>query len=84
MLLASRFGTGSNRMQVRQIFATRQQSAKEDWMQYLDALEVEGLCSQGFPDEPVTTMRYEIYRGCPLRCLATGTLYHLRIRNRRN
>ena len=50
-LLASRFGTGGNRMQVRQAFATRQQSDWEDWMQYLDALE--GLRSQGFPDEPV-------------------------------
>ena len=29
-LLASRFGTGANRMQVRQAFATRQQSEKED------------------------------------------------------
>ena len=57
-LLASRFGTGSNRMQVRQAFATRQQSDREDWMQYLHALE--GLRSQGIPDEPVTTKRYEI------------------------
>ena len=32
-LLASRFGSGSNRMQVRQAFATRQQTDKEDWMQ---------------------------------------------------
>ena len=50
-LLASRFGTGGNRMQVRQAFATRQQFDSEDWMQYLDALE--GLRSQGFPDEPL-------------------------------
>ena len=57
-LLASRFGTGGNRMQVRQTFATRQQSDREDWMQYLDALE--GLRSQGFPGESVTTKRYEI------------------------
>ena len=57
-LLASRFGTGCNRMQVRQAFATRQQSDIEDWMQYLEALE--GLRSQGFPDEPVTTRRSEI------------------------
>ena len=57
-LLASRFGTGGNRMQVRQAFATRQQSDREDWMQYLDALE--GLRSQGFPGESVTTKRYEI------------------------
>ena len=40
-----------------QDFTTRQQSDREDWMQYLDALE--GLRSQGFPDEPVTTKRYE-------------------------
>ena len=57
-LLASRFGSGGNRMQVRQAFATRQPSDREDWMQYLDALE--GLRSQVFPDEPVTTKRYEI------------------------
>ena len=56
-LLASRFGTGANCMQVRQAFATRQQSDRKDWMQYLDALE--GLRSQGFPDEPVTAKRYE-------------------------
>ena len=57
-LLASRFETGGNRMQVRQAFTTRQQSDREDWMQYLDALE--GLRSQGFPEEPLTTKRYEI------------------------
>ena len=57
-LLASRFGTGGNRMQVRQAFATRQQSDREDWMQYLHALE--GLRSQGFPEEPVVAKRYEI------------------------
>ena len=45
-------------MQVRQAFTTRQQSDREDWMQYLDALE--GPRSQGFPDEPGTTRRYEI------------------------
>ena len=44
-------------MQVRQAFATREQSEKEDWMQYLDASE--GLGSQGFPDELVTTKRFE-------------------------
>ena len=57
-LLASRFGTRFNRMQVRQAFTTRQQSDREDWMQYLDALE--GLQSQGFPEKLVTTKRYEI------------------------
>ena len=57
-LLASRFGTGDNRMQERQAFATRQQSDGEDWMQYLDALE--GLRSKGFPNESVTTRCYEI------------------------
>ena len=45
-------------MQVRQAFTTRQQSDREDWMQYLDALE--GLRSQGFLEEPVTIKRYEI------------------------
>ena len=45
-------------MQVRQAFLTRAQQEKENWMQYLDALE--GLRSQGFPQEPITTKRYEI------------------------
>ena len=46
-LLSSRFGAGGNRMQVRQAFQSCIQHEKEDWMQYLDALE--GLRSQGFP-----------------------------------
>ena len=54
-LLASRFGTGGNRMHVRQTFMSRVQQEKEDWMQFLDALE--GLRTQGFPDEPITTRR---------------------------
>ena len=37
---------------------SRVQQEKEDWMQYLDALD--GLRTQGFPDEPITTKRYEI------------------------
>ena len=45
-------------MQVRQVFVTLQLSEKEDWMQYLDALE--GLRSQGLPHEPVASKRYEI------------------------
>ena len=57
-LLASRFGAGGNRMHVRQTFMSRVQQEKEDWMQYLDAREV--LRPQGFPDEPITTKRYEI------------------------
>ena len=57
-LLASRLGTGGNRMHVRQTFMSRTQQEKEDWMQFLDALE--GLRTQGFPDEPITTRRYEI------------------------
>ena len=57
-LLSSRFGAGGNRMQVRQTFQSRIQQEKEDWMQYLDALE--GLRSQGFPQESITTKRYEI------------------------
>ena len=57
-LLSSRFGTGSNRWPVRQAFRLRNQLEKEGLMQYLDALE--GLRSQGFPDEPITTRRYEI------------------------
>ena len=57
-LLSSRFGAGGNRMQVGQAFQSRIQQEKEDWMQYLDALE--GLRSQGFPQEAITTKRYEI------------------------
>ena len=57
-LLSSGFGTGSSRWPVRQAFRLRSQLEKEDLMQYLDALE--GLRSQGFPDEPITTRRYEI------------------------
>ena len=57
-LLSSRFGTGSSRWPVRQAFRLRKQLEKEGLMQYLDALE--GLRSQGFPDEPITTRRYEI------------------------
>ena len=57
-LLSSRFGAGGNCMQVRQTFQSRVQQEKEDWMQYLDALE--GLRSQGFPQESITTKRYEI------------------------
>ena len=57
-LLSSRFGTGSSRWPVRQAFRLRNQLEKEGLMQYLDALE--SLRSQGFPDEPITTRRYEI------------------------
>ena len=64
-LLSSRFGAGGNRMQVRQAFQSRIQHEKEDWMQYLDALE--GLRSQGFPQEAITTKRYEI-----LQCFMEG------------
>ena len=45
-------------MHVRQTFMARIQQEKEDWMQFLDALE--GLRTQGFPDEPIATRRYEI------------------------
>ena len=57
-LLSSRFDARGNRMQVRQAFQSRVQQEKEDWMQYLDALK--GLRSQGFPQETITTKRYEI------------------------
>ena len=55
-LLVSRFSTGGNRMQVRQAFMSRYQ-LEIDWIEYLDALE--GLRSQGFPNEPITTNCYE-------------------------
>ena len=57
-LLSSRFGIGKSRWPVRQAFRLRNQLEKEGLMQYLDALE--SLRSQGFPDEPITTRRYEI------------------------
>ena len=57
-LLSSRFGAEGNRMQVRQTFQSRIQHEKGDWMQYLDDLE--GLRSQGFPQEAITTKLYEI------------------------
>ena len=53
-LLSSRFGTGSSRWPVRQAFRLRSQLEREDLMQ------LEGLRSQGFPDEPITTRSYEI------------------------
>ena len=49
-LPASRFGTGGNRMQVRQAFTTRQQSDGKDGLEYLDALE--GLRSKAFLRRP--------------------------------
>ena len=57
-LLARRFGMGSNKIQIQQQFSTSNQSPDEDYMQYLDALE--GLRSQGFPNEEVAVRRYEI------------------------
>ena len=57
-LLARRFGTGSSKVHIQQQFRTRNQSNEEDYMQYLDALE--GLRSQGYPNEEVTVRRYEI------------------------
>ena len=57
-LLASRFGTEGNRIQVRQAFASRYQLEKVDWMLCLHALQ--GLQSQGVLNEPITTKRYEI------------------------
>ena len=57
-LLVRRFGTGSSKIHIQQQFRTRNQSNEEDYMQYLDALE--GLRSQGYPNEEVTVRRYEI------------------------
>ena len=37
---------------------SRVQQEKEDWMQYLDALEESR--TQGFPDKPITNEPYEI------------------------
>ena len=57
-LLARRFGTGTSKIHIQQQFRTRNQNSEEDYMQYLDALE--GLRSQGYPNEEVTVRRYEI------------------------
>ena len=57
-LLARRFGTGSSKIHIQQQFRTRNQNSEEDYMQYLDALE--GLRSQGYPNEEVTVRQYEI------------------------
>ena len=57
-LLASRFGTGGNRMQVRQSFMSPTQQESEARMQYLYAPE--GIRTQRFPEEPINTRRYEI------------------------
>ena len=58
-LLASQFGTGGNRMHVGQTFMALIQQEKEDWMQFLDALE--GLRTQGFPHEPIATLATKSY-----------------------
>ena len=52
-LRSGRFGTGNSRWPMRQAFRLRSKLEMEDLMQYLDVLE--GLRSQGFPDEPLTT-----------------------------
>ena len=57
-LLPRRFGTVSNKIQIQQQFRMRNHSPDEDYMQYLDALE--GLRSQGFPNEEVSVRRYKI------------------------
>ena len=38
-LLARRFGTGSSKIRIQQLFLTRHQSNDEDYLQYLDPLE---------------------------------------------
>ena len=57
-LLARQFGTGSSKIHIQQQFRTRSQTSDGDYMQYLAALE--GLRSQGFPNEKVAVRRYEI------------------------
>ena len=57
-LLIRRFGTGSSKIHIKQQFRTRNQNNEEDYMQYLDTLE--GLRSQGYPNEEGTVRRYEI------------------------
>ena len=72
-LLASRFGIVGNKIQVSQMFMSGVQQEKEDWMQYLDALE--GLRTQGFPDEPITTKNYEILQRFTV-AIVFKTLYY--------
>ena len=55
-LLARRFFTSENRMQVRQAFMSRYKLETEDWLQYLDALE--RLRRQRYPKESNRTKRY--------------------------
>ena len=57
-LLARRLGTGSSKIHIQQQLRSRNQNSQEYYMQYLDALE--GLRSQGYPNEKVTVRRYEI------------------------
>ena len=57
-LLAHRFGTESSKIHIQQQYRTRNQNSEEDDMQYLDVLE--GLRSQGYPNEEATIQRYEI------------------------
>ena len=57
-LLARLYGTESSKIHIQQQFRTRNQNSEDDHMQYLDALE--DLRSQGYPEEEVTSRRYEI------------------------
>ena len=56
--LTRRFGSGAGKNQIRVTFAGRTQGEDEDIMTFLDNLE--SLRSKGFPEEDVTTRRYEI------------------------
>ena len=57
-LLARGLGMGSNKIHIQLQFRSRKQNSEEDYMQYLGALE--GLRSQGYPNEEVTVRRYAV------------------------
>ena len=57
-LLSRRFGTGSNRTQIRQSFLSRIQNEGESETEFLNSLE--SLRTQGFPQESVVSRSYEV------------------------
>ena len=56
--LTQYFGSGIGNSQIRMTFAVRNEGEYEDLMTFLNDLE--SLRTKGFPDEDVTTRRYEI------------------------
>ena len=67
-LLALRCGTGSNKIYIQQQFRTRNQTGDGDHMPYLDVLE--GLTSQGFPNEIHTVRKMKQCKKSSTECVA--------------